>query len=101
MFTTTATANTIAASGCARRIRRDLECEVSYMNCPIDDLKDSYECIDIQSNVESCGGCIGAGGMDCTSTSRTPWPSIAYLVPGLFVCPTHIYREARTHISSP
>lgn len=66
-----ATANTIAASGRSRRVRRDMECELPYTRCAIPGLGDSYECVDVQSDVESCGGCAGAGGMDCTSISHT------------------------------
>ena len=65
-----ATANTIAASGRSRRARRDVECEFPYKRCAIPGLGDSYECVDVQSNVESCGGCMGAGGMDCTSINN-------------------------------
>ena len=65
-----ATANTIAASGRSRRARRDMECEFPYTRCAIPGLGDSYECVDVQSDVESCGGCTGAGGMDCTSISN-------------------------------
>jgi hypothetical protein len=66
-----ATANTIAASGRARRARRDVDCEFPYTQCAIPGLGNSYECVDIQSNVESCGGCAGAGGMDCTSINNS------------------------------
>ena len=66
-----ATANTIAASGRSRRARRDVECEFPYERCAIPGLGDSYECVNVQSDVESCGGCTGAGGMDCTSISNT------------------------------
>ena len=62
-----ATANTIAASGRSRRVRRDVECESPYTRCAIPGLGDSYECIDVESDVENCGGCAGADGMDCTS----------------------------------
>jgi len=62
-----ATANTVAASGRTRRVRRDVDCEFPYTKCAIPGLENSYECVDVQSNVESCGGCAGAGGMDCTS----------------------------------
>ena len=65
-----ATANTIAASGRSRRARRDVECAFPYKRCAIPGLGDSYECVDVQSDVESCGGCTGAGGMDCTSISN-------------------------------
>jgi len=27
----------------------------------------AYECIDIRSNLEACGGCPGDGGVDCTA----------------------------------
>ncbi len=65
-----ATANTIAASGRSRRARRDVECEFPYTRCAIPGLGNSYECVNVQSDVESCGACAGAGGMDCTSISN-------------------------------
>lgn len=65
-----ATANTLAASGRARRARRDVDCEFPYEKCAIPGLENSFECVDVQSNVESCGGCTGAGGMDCTSINN-------------------------------
>ena len=65
-----ATANTIAASGRSRRVRRDVECGFPYTRCAIPGLGDSYECVDVRSDVESCGGCAGAGGMDCTSITN-------------------------------
>ena len=63
-----ATANTVAASGGARRLRRDDSCkESSHTKCPIPGLEHSFECIDTRSNIESCGGCANAGGVDCTA----------------------------------
>jgi hypothetical protein len=26
-----------------------------------------YECLDVSSNLEACGGCPGEGGVDCTA----------------------------------
>jgi len=65
-----ATANTIAASGRARRVRRDVDCDFPYKKCAIPGLEGSYECVDTQSNAESCGACAESGGMDCTSIPK-------------------------------
>lgn len=70
ILTLAATANTIAASGRSRRVRRDVDCDFPYTKCAIPGLEDSHECVDVQSNIESCGGCVGAGGMDCTSINK-------------------------------
>ncbi|ORY74279.1 antifreeze glycopeptide AFGP poly protein [Leucosporidium creatinivorum] len=48
--------------------RRSL-CPASQEACPLLSGKRGagYECIDTQNNLESCGGCHSAGGVDCTS----------------------------------
>ena len=62
------TANTIAASGKLRRVRRDGPCDDPKLTrCPIPGLEGTSECVDTKENVESCGGCVGAGGVDCTT----------------------------------
>jgi len=70
IFDPAATANTIAASGRARRARSDVDCHSPYKKCAISGLEGASECVDVQANAESCGGCAGAGGMDCTSISK-------------------------------
>ncbi|GAA5879458.1 hypothetical protein JCM3774_005217 [Rhodotorula dairenensis] len=50
-----------------QRARRKLDtrCPTSYTACS---LADGYECIDILTNLEQCGGCnADVGGMDCTT----------------------------------
>lgn len=49
-------------------MRREVACEdPSHTECPIPGLEDTLECVDTQSNIESCGGCTNAGGVDCTA----------------------------------
>ena len=49
-------------------MRREVACEnSSHTKCPIPGLEDTFECVDTQSNVESCGGCANAKGVDCTA----------------------------------
>ena len=49
-------------------MRREVGCKnPSHTECPIPGLEHSVECIDTQSNIESCGGCTNAGGVDCTA----------------------------------
>ncbi|KAI5478701.1 esterase-like activity of phytase-domain-containing protein [Pseudohyphozyma bogoriensis] len=48
----------------ARRTRR-AACPSYLTECATSSA--SFECIDTNSNIESCGGCPGAGGVDCTA----------------------------------
>ena len=49
-------------------MRREVGCKnPSHTECPIPGLEGSSECVDTQSNIESCGGCTNAGGVDCTA----------------------------------
>ncbi|GAA5929699.1 hypothetical protein JCM1841_005941 [Sporobolomyces salmonicolor] len=60
----------VAPSGRARSRRNELArrnlCPTSHSACSIEGKK-GFECIDTQSNLEQCGACASAGGVDCTS----------------------------------
>lgn len=50
--------------------RAELHCSTGETRCPIPHRggKDTYECVDTRSDIESCGGCVfGGEGEDCTS----------------------------------
>lgn len=49
--------------------REDALCPKNKTKCVIDpEWSDSYECLDLESNLESCGGCMSQGeGQDCTA----------------------------------
>ncbi|GAA5901808.1 hypothetical protein JCM6882_008679 [Rhodosporidiobolus microsporus] len=58
------------ASGGARA-RRNLHakrnlCPASHEACSVPGVK-GFECIDVTSNLEQCGACASAGGVDCTA----------------------------------
>ncbi|GAA5956463.1 hypothetical protein JCM21900_005339 [Sporobolomyces salmonicolor] len=70
----------VAASGAASRnkVKRYVlngsgpnvnECPASQVACPVGaSLSDGFECIDAQTNLEQCGGCVTNGeGQDCTA----------------------------------
>ena len=55
-----------AASGRPRRVRRDARRgDQSTQNAPTSGLEATFGCIDTRQNVELCGRCVGAGGVDC------------------------------------
>ncbi|GAA5839864.1 hypothetical protein JCM11251_001235 [Rhodosporidiobolus azoricus] len=59
-----------APSGAARQRRNRLAlkrnlCPAGHSTCSIEGGK-GYECIDTESNIEQCGACASAGGVDCT-----------------------------------
>ncbi|GAA5967027.1 hypothetical protein JCM11641_000418 [Rhodosporidiobolus odoratus] len=60
------------ASGYARArrnadlTRRSL-CPASTSACKVEGSLTGFECIDVQTNLEQCGGCASAGGVDCTA----------------------------------
>ncbi|BGP18964.1 hypothetical protein JCM10213_004205 [Rhodosporidiobolus nylandii] len=58
-----------AASQGATRKKRSIECPANEVACAIgSSLSEGYECIDIQTNLEQCGGCVLNGeGQDCTA----------------------------------
>ncbi|GAA5975668.1 hypothetical protein JCM10908_005236 [Rhodotorula pacifica] len=45
--------------------RRNL-CPASHTACTVEGAK-GFECIDVSSNIEQCGACASAGGVDCTA----------------------------------
>ncbi|KZO90787.1 hypothetical protein CALVIDRAFT_602680 [Calocera viscosa TUFC12733] len=51
--------------------RGGAECKLGFMSCPILSGRGGVECVNIDSDLESCGGCVGYGGegtgVDCTS----------------------------------
>jgi hypothetical protein len=56
----------------AVRARRSLSrrsglCPASHTACAVSGAKAGFECIDVASNLEQCGACASAGGVDCTS----------------------------------
>jgi len=46
-------------------------CPIGYSSCPVKDAKGkvtSYECLDTDRNIDSCGGCESEGAaMDCSA----------------------------------
>jgi hypothetical protein len=58
-----------ATSGLGRRATvTPPTCAAAFTSCPIAGRTQAFECLDTQSNVESCGGCTSTDqGIDCTS----------------------------------
>ncbi|GAA6064127.1 hypothetical protein JCM10212_006766 [Sporobolomyces blumeae] len=55
----------LAASQGARQKMKRTQCPADQLACAVGD---GYECIDAQSDLESCGGCVADGeGQDCTA----------------------------------
>lgn len=49
-------------------------CPSSMAACPIDGRQGEYECLDSQSDLQSCGGCVSMGqGQDCTQIAGARW----------------------------
>ncbi|GAA5943666.1 hypothetical protein JCM3775_001327 [Rhodotorula graminis] len=46
--------------------RRNL-CPASHTACAVEGAAKGFECIDVSSNIEQCGACASAGGVDCTA----------------------------------
>ncbi|GAA5830355.1 hypothetical protein JCM11251_001320 [Rhodosporidiobolus azoricus] len=46
--------------------RRDMLCPGAQIACPLTGGHLGYECIDVQNNIEQCGGCAVQGGVDCS-----------------------------------
>ncbi|KAJ8296296.1 Peroxisomal adenine nucleotide transporter 1 [Rhodotorula toruloides] len=66
-FCSTASVCSLAASPQARRKRSTHVCPANQVACSTG-LGDGYECIDSQTNLEQCGGCVADGtGVDCTA----------------------------------
>jgi len=62
----------INASQRAKARRRTLSirgsrCPASHSACPVAGSRLGFECVDISSNLEQCGGCASTGGVDCTT----------------------------------
>ncbi|GAA6000449.1 hypothetical protein JCM10207_008016 [Rhodosporidiobolus poonsookiae] len=70
--TTTLTCVAAAVPSGAARQRRNVAlykkslCPASHTACAIEGAR-GFECIDTQSNLEQCGACASAGGVDCTA----------------------------------
>ncbi|KZT55637.1 hypothetical protein CALCODRAFT_556336 [Calocera cornea HHB12733] len=51
--------------------RAGAQCKLGFMSCPIMSGRGGMECLDIDNDLESCGGCVGydgeGTGVDCTS----------------------------------
>lgn len=67
-------ATTVGASQRARSRRADFSltargsrCPAAHTACSIPGSVRGFECIDTNSNIEMCGGCANAGGVDCTT----------------------------------
>jgi hypothetical protein len=46
--------------------RRDMLCPGAQVACPLTGGHLGYECIDVENNIEQCGGCAVQGGVDCS-----------------------------------
>ncbi|KAM0754417.1 hypothetical protein T439DRAFT_321457 [Meredithblackwellia eburnea MCA 4105] len=65
-------AGTVGASQRARSRRSELttrgsRCPASHTACSVAGSVRGFECVDTQSNLEQCGACASAGGVDCTA----------------------------------
>lgn len=60
-----------ARLGVHKRSAGYLQCAAPETACLIDGGIGGYECVDTQSHLESCGGCLGEGGVDCTKISES------------------------------
>lgn len=60
-----------ARLGVHKRSAGYLQCAAPETACLIDGGIGGYECVDTQSHLESCGGCLGEGGVDCTQISES------------------------------
>ncbi|GHJ88033.1 hypothetical protein NliqN6_4435 [Naganishia liquefaciens] len=49
----------------AQHIVKQRLCPRGYEPCPV--FGGGYECIDVLRDIESCGGCSGLGGIDCSA----------------------------------
>ncbi|GAA5885483.1 hypothetical protein JCM6882_009639 [Rhodosporidiobolus microsporus] len=47
--------------------RRDMLCPGAQVACPLVGGRLGYECIDVENNIEQCGGCAVQGGVDCST----------------------------------
>ncbi|GAA6008257.1 hypothetical protein JCM10207_000056 [Rhodosporidiobolus poonsookiae] len=57
-------------SGARTRARRDHRrslCPANHSACAVEGARKGFECIDVTSNLEQCGACASAGGVDCTA----------------------------------
>ncbi|GAA6006243.1 hypothetical protein JCM10207_000574 [Rhodosporidiobolus poonsookiae] len=66
--TTTALCATAPSGGVSRNKKRAFECPANHQACAVGGAGNAYECIDVQTNLEQCGGCGADGtGQDCTA----------------------------------
>ncbi|GAA5905424.1 hypothetical protein JCM5296_003713 [Sporobolomyces johnsonii] len=47
--------------------KRNVVCPASKTACPLSNGRLGYECVDTESNLEQCGGCVSEGGIDCSA----------------------------------
>ena len=66
-FLSNATANiALLRDGLVARVAMRLD----LVLCPTSGLNTTFWCIDTKQNVELCGRCVGAGGVDCISIPK-------------------------------
>ncbi|GAA5916232.1 hypothetical protein JCM6882_001116 [Rhodosporidiobolus microsporus] len=67
-FCNSASICAVAASQGGSRKKRSIDCPANYVACPVgSSLSEGYECVDVQTDLEQCGGCVTNGeGQDCT-----------------------------------
>ncbi|GAA5973385.1 hypothetical protein JCM11641_003104 [Rhodosporidiobolus odoratus] len=83
-----------ASQAAGSRKKRSFDCPASHVACAVgSSLNDGYECVNVETNLEQCGGCVTDGvGQDCTMISGVETVSceagrclVLSCVPGLSV----------------
>ncbi|GAA6009351.1 hypothetical protein JCM11491_004285 [Sporobolomyces phaffii] len=69
----------------SRFARRASTCPFGHSLCPVG-LEGGVECIDTSSNLESCGGCPGQGGVDCSALAGVSASSCVDSVCEIWAC---------------
>ncbi|WVR08376.1 hypothetical protein IAU60_005431 [Kwoniella sp. DSM 27419] len=54
-------------SAIPRKKRAEWHCGPGFLACAVPNTPGTFECVNVLSDLESCGGCIGRGGVDCTA----------------------------------
>ncbi|GAA6009350.1 hypothetical protein JCM11491_004284 [Sporobolomyces phaffii] len=69
----------------SRFARRASTCPFGHSLCPVG-LEGGVECIDTSANLESCGGCPGQGGVDCSALAGVSASSCVDSVCEIWAC---------------